>query len=299
MQVRFPLDLAEPECQNHYLQHSASISMGFQRNHLREFSALLSLLAVFYCTAGNTAGEDVHDCQDTFGQLVNKGTLPLGNSLQILSWNIQKAGTSGWVDDLFNLSQDVQLAFIQEASLQAPIEQTIPVPLYQAFAAGYTTASLATGVLTLSSAAPNAHCAITSWEPWLGTPKATSITEYTLDGPQRLLAINMHGVNFTLGVNDFQKQLNDLNGMMADHPGPIIFAGDLNTWSEARQGLVDVFALRHNLRPVAFDPDLRTRTFGRALDHIYIRGLHPMSAHVVPVSSSDHNPLLVRLEVDQ
>ncbi|MEH6608684.1 MAG: endonuclease/exonuclease/phosphatase family protein [Halioglobus sp.] len=273
--------------------------MAFQRNHLREFSVLLSLLAVLYCTAGTAAGEDIHGCRETLGQTVNKGTLPLGNSLQILSWNIQKAGSSGWVDDLFSLGQDVQLAFIQEASLQAPIEQTIPVPLYQAFAAGYTTASLATGVLTLSSAAPNAHCAITTWEPWLGTPKATSITEYTLNGAQRLLAVNMHGVNFTLGVNDFQQQLNDLNSLLADHTGPIIFAGDLNTWSEARQNLVDVFAVRHNLRPVAFDPDLRTRAFGRPLDHIYIRGLQPTSAQVVPVSSSDHNPLLVHLEVHQ
>ena len=265
---------------------------------MRQFSVFFALLAVLYCTAGTAAGENIDECEDAFGQTVDIGALPLGNSLQILSWNIQKASTSGWVNDLFNLSQDVQLAFIQEASLQAPIEQTIPVPLYQTFAAGYTTASLATGVLTLSSAAPNAHCAITAWEPWLGTPKATSITEYTLAGPQRLMAINMHGVNFTLGVNDFQQQLNDLNGLMADHTGPIIFAGDLNTWSEARQGLVDVFAIRHKLRPVAFEPDLRTRAFGRPLDHIYIRGLRPMSSHVVPVSSSDHNPLLVRLEVD-
>ena len=265
---------------------------------MRAFSALASLLAFLYCTPGYAADEDIQGCQDALGQSETGSALPLGNSLQILSWNIQKASTSGWVDDLFDLGQGVQLAFIQEASLQAPIEQTIPVPLYQAFAAGYTTASLATGVLTLSSAAPSAHCAITAWEPWLGTPKATSITEYTLGGQQqRLLAINMHGLNFTLGVNDFQQQLGDLNSLLAEHAGPIIFAGDLNTWSESRQNLVDVFALRHNLRPVAFDPDLRTRAFGRALDHIYIRGLQPMSAQVIPVTSSDHNPLLVHLEV--
>jgi endonuclease/exonuclease/phosphatase (EEP) superfamily protein YafD len=299
MQARVPLDLHVSECQNQNLKCSAPFIMVFQRNHLREFSALLSLLAAFYFTHGTTAAEDIEGCREALGQTVNTGTLPLGNSLRVLSWNIQKAGTSGWVNDLFHLGQDVQLAFIQEASLQAPIEQTIPVPLYQAFAAGYTTASLATGVLTLSSAAPNAHCAITTREPWLGTPKATSITQYTLAGPKRLLAVNMHGVNFTLGVNDFQQQLNALNVLMEDHVGPIIFGGDLNTWSEARQDLVDVFTLRHDLRPVTFEPDLRTRAFGRALDHIYIRGLQPMSARVVPVSSSDHNPLLVHLEVVQ
>ena len=260
--------------------------------------ALLTLLAALHGPASHAVDEDLQNCELRLGQSLAKEIQPLGNSLQILSWNIQKASSSGWVDDLFELGQDVQLAFIQEASLQAPIEQSIPVPLYQAFAAGYTTASLATGVLTLSSAAPSAHCAISAWEPWLGTPKATSITEYALAKEHRLLAINMHGVNFTFGVEDFQQQLNDLNGVLSQHGGPIIFAGDLNTWSDARQGQVDAFILRHNLHPVEFEPDLRTRAFGRALDHVFVRGLRATSAQVVPVDSSDHNPLLVQLEVN-
>ena len=37
------------------------------------------------------------------------------------------------------------------------------------------------------------------------------------------------------------------------------------------------------------------RAFGRALDHIYVRGLRASDARVIPVSSSDHNPLRVRL----
>ena len=53
----------------------------------------------------------------------------------------------------------------------------------------------------------------------------------------------------------------------------------------------------HGLLAVEFAPDLRTTAFGRALDHIYVRGLSPAEARVVPVSSSDHNPLLVRLQI--
>ncbi len=257
------------------------------------------LAAALVAAQERVAGGDTAHCQDMLGQEAANNARPLGASLHILSWNIQKASSRGWVDDLFSLGHGVQLAFIQEALTSAPIEQTIPVPLYEAFAAGYTTASIATGVLTLSSTAPNAHCSIQAWEPWLGTPKATSITEYTLENGQRLLAINMHGVNFTFGVDDFSRQLEDLNSVLAAHPGPVIFAGDLNTWSEARQGLVDVFALRHNLRPVVFEPDLRTRAFGQALDHIYVRGLRPLSTEVVQVTSSDHNPLLVHLQVEE
>jgi endonuclease/exonuclease/phosphatase (EEP) superfamily protein YafD len=51
----------------------------------------------------------------------------------------------------------------------------------------------------------------------------------------------------------------------------------------------------YGLEPVSFEPDLRTRVFGRALDHIYIRGLRALSAEVIPVGTSDHNPLRVRL----
>ena len=51
----------------------------------------------------------------------------------------------------------------------------------------------------------------------------------------------------------------------------------------------------HGLAPIVFQPDLRTTAFGRALDHIYVRGLQAEFAQVLPVSSSDHNPLLARL----
>jgi endonuclease/exonuclease/phosphatase (EEP) superfamily protein YafD len=53
----------------------------------------------------------------------------------------------------------------------------------------------------------------------------------------------------------------------------------------------------HGLGAVSFEPDLRTTAFGRALDHIYVRGLEATFAQVIPVSSSDHNPLRVRLAV--
>ena len=52
-----------------------------------------------------------------------------GNSpseLEILSWNIQKASNAGWAEDLASFSDGVDLAFIQEASLQAQIPGVIP-----------------------------------------------------------------------------------------------------------------------------------------------------------------------------
>ena len=223
---------------------------------------------------------------------------PLQGDLDVLSWNIQKASNAGWAEDLAEIAGGVQLAFIQEASLQAQIPQAINTPLVQAFASGYTTSDQETGVMTLSTSNPSLHCNLTSWEPWLGTPKATSITEYPLqDREDRLLTINLHAVNFSLGLENFQQQFSALTDLLSQHNGPVILAGDLNTWSGKRQSLVDRFMQQHGLGPVAFEPDLRTTTFGRALDHIYVRGMRATFARVIPVSSSDHNPLRVRLSL--
>lgn len=235
---------------------------------------------VDHCTSAVAAGEELSDQVD------------------ILSWNIQKASHSGWAQDLAELAGGVNLAFIQEASVQARIPRVL-AGLYQAFARGYSTTEDETGVMTLSSSSPSLDCQFTSWEPWLGTPKATSVTEFPLAGrTDRLLAINLHAVNFALGLDDFRRQFQSLVDLLARHEGPVILAGDLNTWSQERQALVDTFTSEFGLTPVAFNPDLRSTVFGRALDHIYVRGMHTVAARVVPVATSDHNPLLVRLALN-
>lgn len=235
-------------------------------------------------------------CAAGLGQATVTRGDELAGHLDILSWNIQKASNIGWEQDLAELAGGVNLAFIQEASVQADIPRVIDNPLYQAFAAGYTTAERETGVMTLSSSSPSLHCNFTSWEPWLGTPKATSVAEYPLAGREdRLLTINLHAVNFAWGMVDFEQQFQALENLLDNHAGPVILAGDLNTWSEQRQAMVDNFTRKYGLAAVSFSPDLRTTVFGRALDHIYVRGLQPEEARVIQVSSSDHNPLWVRL----
>jgi endonuclease/exonuclease/phosphatase (EEP) superfamily protein YafD len=265
---------------------------------LNRWSSLLLLpLALLLFTAGSDVGARQGDgCTVSLGQGPIAMGEPLHGELDILSWNIQKASNEGWAEDLAQVAGDVHLAFIQEASLQARIPEAIPTPLVPAFASGYTTASQETGVMTLSKSNPSVHCNLTAWEPLLGTPKATSVTEYPLqDREESLLAINLHAVNFTLGMENFQAQFHALADLLKKHQGPIILAGDLNTWSEKRQALVDNFMSDHGLGAVIFEPDLRTTAFGRALDHIYIRGLQATFTQVIPVSSSDHNPLRVRL----
>ena len=263
--------------------------------------AICGALLVTGLMLGNSpvlAAEDPTACASALDQPREAGRA-LQPSFGVLSWNIQKASNDGWSDDLGDLAAAADLVFIQEASLQASIPSVVDHVPTQAFAPGYRTDTLDSGVMTLSTSAHSVHCRLTAIEPWLGTPKATSVTEHPIDGSdQRLLAINLHAVNFALGLTDFSSQFEAIGQVLDQHDGPVILAGDLNTWSESRQSLVDEFVARHGLQPVGFEPDLRTTAFGRALDHIYVRGLRTESAKVVPVSSSDHNPLKVRLALD-
>lgn len=237
------------------------------------------------------------ECEAALGRM--PAGEPLAPEFEVLSWNIQKASNPGWEADLRRLASGVQLAFIQEASLQAGIPELLPADLVNVFATGYTTDTMETGVMTLGAAPPSLHCAFAATEPWLGTPKAASVAEYALRGRQdRLLVINLHAVNFTFGVEPLREQLEGLMNVLALHAGPAIVAGDLNTWSESRQHLVDEYMTSYGLLAVNFEPDLRSRPLGRALDHIYIRGMRADRAEVIPVESSDHNPLRVRLRLE-
>jgi endonuclease/exonuclease/phosphatase (EEP) superfamily protein YafD len=220
----------------------------------------------------------------------------LGSELEIISWNIQKTSNPSWKNDLASLSDSANLVFIQEAVLEADYSASIPANRHREFAPGYRRGELQTGVMTFSENRPTVACDLSIREPWLRTPKATSISQYSLhEREENLLVINLHAVNFAFGIKSYNKQLAALDEYLEAHPGPVILAGDLNTWSEKRLNLVNDFMTSHGLTAVTFEPDNRSKVFGKALDHIYVRGLEAQFAETIKVNSSDHNPLRVRL----
>lgn len=221
----------------------------------------------------------------------------LPSTFSLLNWNVEKAQHPELVSAFAYLAKQADLIFIQEAVPVAKTQTVISESLYQAFVRGYVQDEIDTGVLTLARSPHTVHCHFLATEPWLRTPKATSVTLYPLANSERsLLTVNMHAVNFTFGVSAYVDQLRALDEVLRVHPGPIIFGGDLNTWSEGRQNALDAFAKEHGLTAIAFSPDHRTTRFGRALDHLYVRGLSWQSAAVTPVTTSDHNPLIAALE---
>ena len=120
-----------------------------------------------------------------------------------MSWNIYKAQIDGLLTDLQKLNADADIVLLQEAIEEPSFTKLKP---YWRFAKGYKSGSVQSGVMTLSRWPATVHCTLTHKEPWLRSPKATNIVEYALP-EQLLLSINLHAINFTIGVSDFKQQL--------------------------------------------------------------------------------------------
>ncbi|STW12608.1 endonuclease/exonuclease/phosphatase [Klebsiella pneumoniae subsp. rhinoscleromatis] len=122
------------------------------------------------------------------------------------------------------------------------------------------------GVMTLASAHPIYCCPLREREPILRLPKSALVTVYPLPDARLLMVVNIHAVNFSLGVDVYSKQLLPIGDQIAHHSGPVIMAGDFNAWSWPRMNALYRFAREMSLREVRFSDDQRRRAFGRPLD---------------------------------
>ena len=221
----------------------------------------------------------------------------LATSFSMLNWNVEKARHPGLVSEFAAYAERSHLIFLQEAVPLKKTETVMAQSLYEAFARGYVQDEIDTGVLTLARTPHLVHCHLLATEPWLRTPKATSVTLYPLArSDASLLTVNLHAVNFSFGVKEYRSQLQAAAELIRAHEGPVIFGGDLNTWSDRRQATLDALTDELGLTAVPFSPDHRTSRFGRPLDHLYVRGLTWQSSKTVQVVTSDHNPLIVTLQ---
>ena len=143
-------------------------------------------------------------------------------------------------------------------------------------------------------------------------PKVSLVTEYPLPNGEILLSLNVHLLNFEVwSTKKITHQLEDLKKIMAAHEGPIVMAGDFNTWNQKRLALVKDITREVKLKEVTDFPEGRTtgdtksewwnKTLGvdkdLPLDRVFFTGFDPRSARVLEYASSDHRPILVKLEL--
>lgn len=232
------------------------------------------------------------------GQALPPGEpLPGSRILRVMVWNIFKQQRANWLSVLQGVGKDAQLVLLQEA-------QTTP-ELVRFATSHYLAADQVpalifpqhpSGVMTLSAAHPVYCCPLREREPLLRLAKSALVTVYPIHNGQLLMVVNIHAVNFSLGIDVYSKQLDPIGEQIRNHSGPVIMAGDFNAWSRQRMLALYRFAERMGLGEVRFVDDQRRRAFGRPLDFVFYRDMNVCEASVLVTEASDHNPLLVEFE---
>jgi endonuclease/exonuclease/phosphatase (EEP) superfamily protein YafD len=245
----------------------------------------------------SATGEELEACRQRLSNSPSIDSVGLdAGDIRIATWNVQKKHGQDWRREYDQLAAEMDIVLMQEAPLTGAASSDYATGRHWSFVPGHPVRGGVSGVLTLSGSEPLARCSFTAIEPWLRSPKATSITSYRLAETSKTLAVvNVHAVNFTVGVDVFHDQFRLIGEALRDHEGPIVLAGDFNTWRGRRLQVVDEVARSLGLEAVSFEVDHRVRRFGYALDHIYVRDLSTLHTSTTVVNTSDHNPLSVTL----
>ncbi|MEE8311587.1 MAG: endonuclease/exonuclease/phosphatase family protein [Candidatus Binatia bacterium] len=275
-------------------------------------SAILPLAIVATALGALVGGCRAHGIEQVGEVALLESVKPqLPREFRIASWNIQKGLRAGMPADLERLvrTSDPQILLLQEAHEQlelTPLATNLfatswRYPWFAQSRVGVHTAAIVRAMNPRSLETRFRELGFTS-------PKVSLITEYRLPDDQRLMTVNVHCMNFErFGTTRFRAQLGRLREEMAGHSGPIVMAGDFNTWRAERLGLLQAMTKDLDLVEVDQFPSGRTTATKRsrwvdwllgidpelALDRVYYRGLDVVEADVLDYDSSDHRPIVV------
>jgi len=227
----------------------------------------------------------------------------LGPVIRILVWNILKGKRRRWSEDFRHLVADRDLVLLQEAVLNTPSDELFTRSkrfewvMARSFRDPIT--RIEHGVKT-GSVVPSTsrHFYLSpSSEPVVQTQKLLLATEYPLAGEANsLLVLNMHAINF-VSVKKYTEQLDQLQYVLNDFTGPVILAGDFNTWNPQRLGLFFEVAREAELVEAAMERRSKLAHLNQHLDHVFYRGLSLRDvSSLTHFQSSDHAPITATFE---
>lgn len=228
--------------------------------------------------------------------------LLLGPNIEVLLWNVFKCKRKGWQEDFINLVRDKDLILLQESILNTPFDihfnQSVKYQWIMARSFETVKTGIVTGVKTGCSVEAVKHTFLTSTssEPISKTKKMSLATLYPLDNQgQSLLVINCHIINF-VSYEKFSRHLDQVFQSLAHYDGPVLLAGDFNTWSGKRLRYFKQIAKSFDLEEVKMKRQPKLSHLLQHLDHIYCRGLTVVDAQVhTYIKSSDHFPITLSL----
>ena len=271
------------------LSLSACVSLSDKNQYISNTSVTTTELDT--CQPAAVLQDNTHREED------DKGLDP--ENISLLNWNIYKGNGEDWQKDLSAFAKDHQILTIQEALIGDDLDSLLAEHDFNwVMNTAFYMDGDAAGVMNVASTNAVHSCGFKVPEPLIRIPKSTLISYYRIEGSEeQLLVANIHGINFTFGVEYYSEQLYQLFDAVKYHDGPMIVAGDFNSWSDSRMEVLDQVVDRLSLSRLEYPVNKKTHLFGKAIDHVFYRDLQLVSNQVWQVSSSDHNPISVTFKL--
>lgn len=232
----------------------------------------------------------------------SKKALP--KKFSILSWNMLTGLKPAWQEEFGKLIEGRDLVFLQETYFDKAkkdifnsnhflwVTATAHVHIKSDIPSG-------TAVGTQVEASKKEVLFSKYYEPIMNVKQSAVIATYPIEGKkEKLLVVNVHGINFVDDLKYFEQFLG-IEKKIRNHKGPIIFGGDLNTSGYTKQKFINLIVQKHSLKEVEFNPDTRRKFMSYPLDHLYVRGIKIISSKVIETPmASDHNALSAEMEIE-
>lgn len=237
-----------------------------------------------------------------FGGTPSHTTLK-SQDLNIAIWNLCK-GSGGYQfeHDFKSICRRNDLILTQEALLSPRSMKTFLAPGFAlTHAASYARIDgLRDGVMTLSRSNHDPSCLLRIRckypEPFLKTPKVALVQKFPLAHTKsQLLVINIHAT-LIRRVSAAIEEMRHILSFLPEHNGPVIFAGDFNTFSShyLKAICLELYGYGLVLVPIKNDPRSKTQ----ALDQVFVRDLNVKSIKIEDTYlNSDHFPIFLNVSL--
>ena len=231
-------------------------------------------------------------------------------NFRIMIWNTAERRNSFWKEEFLAFSENADIILIQEIAMDEKeilsfFESEVSHGFRMAFSFFRSKSNRKTGVAIGSRVRPSSFSFTRSLNKELlwRTPKNISFATFQLcqEGCDDVLVVNAH----MLWLSSFQAyigQLEEIKKVVRSHKGPVIVAGDFNTWYKKRAHHMEDSMKSLGLSRVVFKNKKGvTHPLTRmALDHIFVsESLEEVRSSIGHSYSSDHRPLFVTLRLSK
>jgi len=218
----------------------------------------------------------------------------------VLCWNVHKKNSKDpefkpFLERMIQ-EKEIDLLLFQEANFRDDNHFTLPYFAFDA-AANLEYRGEFYGVLSASrTESKHAQAYLSEGrESLIGPHKSLLLSTYSFEDGSELLILNVHAINFRENQR-YHKELERFLKLMLDHEGPMIIAGDFNSWNKKRMHKLHEIREKLALYTVPFKQTDKVKSFmGNHLDFIFYRGVEIVDFSVDREQGlSDHNPLFAR-----